>query len=527
MRSHPWTRWTRYASLALSTGAVAALAASAPGCDDPELSVSPSSLDGLTCQSYDFTLSGQSGDVTWSLDPGDEAYGSIDQTGHYTAPIVVPADDLEVVGQADGAEARASVHLSTAHPTKVGSPAVVSHDIQTTTMARAGKVAYTAVLDADNVVRVSRSEDGGATWSSPVQVNDTPSGIVLGCVSVAIDSGDPDVVYVTYQAIQNGGPFATTAGISDQEAGSTVAVAVSEDKGATFTNYVLVSASNEGFCADIASPAADVVVVETPTDDTDDGGEQMKMYTFVDEQRGAGFAAGVTTMYTYTADEVHAPFYMRGLDYVSSDGGDDGAEFPSLFVGPAGQLCVTFWTSTMTIPYDYPLVLMCSTDNGKTFGAPVTVANPTSKDTENGSYYPRHQRGAFSDEGTIAIVWDEPDGQVYVSTSADGQSFDAPVALNHYSANDDGTADAGHHPTVAWEGPVLWIAYQTESLGDGDVTVVDKSCDSGTTWSGNQPANDPAAPRLFPHLLLGDEGMSLSVFDNTENAAVELLTLEP
>lgn len=498
--------------------------------DPPAVTVAPAPLEGLTCGAYDFTLAGATGAVAWSIDPNDPKLGAIDAKGHYTAPIVVPASTFDVVGTASESSGRSKVTLHTALPRAISNAGIVAKQIETSAIASSGARVYTASLEGSDVVKVNRSDDGGATWTAATKINDTAAGIVLGCVSVAVDAGNPDVVYVTYQALQNGGPFDKTSAIDDSESGTTIALAVSEDKGATWTNYVLVSQNNEGNCAAIASGAPDRVTVEFPTDDgVTETGDSIHMYTYVDGARGKGFATGELDMYSYAASGGYAPFAGAPIANVSSNGGDDGAEFPTLATGPNGKVCVSFWTSTMTTDYAYPLSVTCSADGGATFG-PVSIVHDPAIGAPDGSQYPRHQRAAIAPDGKIAVVWDEPAGGVYVSTSADGATWTAPVQMNHLDLAGPGTPDAGHHPTIVWEGGVLWVAYQSESLGGDDAIVVDKSCDGGTTWSGNQVVNMASdgsiADRNHPALFLRDGKAAIASFVSTQDADLELLTLE-
>lgn len=517
-------------ALAAQAGACVITTEDGDGGSPPAVTVAPAPLDGLTCEAYDFTLSGATGTAAWSIAPNDPKLGAIDAQGHYTAPIVTPASAFDVVGTVGASSGRSRVTLHTALPRVISTAGISAHDIQTSAIASSGKRLYTASLEGTDVVKVNRSDDGGATWSDPTKINDTAAGVVLGCVSVAVDAGNPDVVYVTYQALQNGGPFDKTSSINDTEAGTTIALAVSEDKGATWTNYVLVSQNNEGFCASIVSAAADQVTVEFPTDDgVSETGDAIHMYTYVDGARGKGFATGELGPYGYVASGQSSPFVLAPITYVSSDGGDDGAEFPTLFTGPGGKVCLSFWTSTMTTDYAYPLSVTCSADAGKTFG-PISVVHDPAINAPDGSQYPRHQRAAIGDDGKMAIVWDEPAGGVYVSTSADGATWSSPQQLNHLDLDGPGSPDAGHHPTVAWEGGILWVAYQSNSLGGDDAIVVDKSCDGGTTWSGNQVVNVGAegaiTGRNYPKLLLTDGKAAISSFVNTQDADLELVTLE-
>lgn len=492
------------------------------------MTLEPGSLDGLTCEAYDFKVVEAPKALTWSIDPADAAHGQIDANGHYTAPMVVPAESFSVVAQADGSEARSQVTLHTAHPVEIGKTALVIHDIEQRAVAAFGTRVYAAGLDANNGIMVARSDDGGKTFVAAVAAGNMPSGIKTGCVSVAIDAGNADVVYVTYQAMDNGGAFAKTTDVNNMSAGSTIALAVSEDKGATFTNYVLVSQNNEGYCSDLASTSPDTIAVIVPTDDGDMGtGDSLHVYTYVDTLRGKGFSAGkIEAQAAYRVDEQFTPFFGQPITKISSTGGTDGLESPAFFTNQKGMLCAVYWSDNQTLPHKYPIQVECSKDGGKTFSTPVTVLDTATKG--DGSIIPLRPRGAVSDDGKLAVIWGESDENVYVSTSPDGAAWSAPVQINKLSLV--GTNVKGHHPTIAWEGGVLWVAYQVNSGGADDAIVVDKSCDGGTTWSGNQIINEmggAVVDRKYPALHLTANGPVVSASSASEDANLAFTTLKP
>ena len=501
-----------------------------PSCSNANtpLTITPNSLDALTCEAYDLQASGASGAVTWSVDPTGEGFGTIQGSGHYSAPMVVPKEPFDIVARSDGSEGRINVSMHTAHPMEVGHASLVVHDVEQRAVAVSGSRVYAAALDANNAVKLARSDDGGRTFGGAVVVGDMPAGVRVGCVTVAIDAGNPDVVYVTYQAMDNGGAFAKTTDVDSMSAGSTIALAVSEDKGASFTNYVLVSQNNEGYCTDIASPTADTVSLLVPTDDGDIGtGDDLHVYTYVDSNRGKGFSSGkIEPMAAYRVDQQYTPFLMQPIKKISSTGGTDGLESPSLFTNHKNKLCAVYWTDNQTLPHSYPIQVECSSDAGKTFDTPVTIFDTATKG--DGSIIPLRPRGALSDDGTFAVIWAESELNVFVSTSPDGMTWSEPMQLNTLALN--GAKVKGHHPTITWHNGTLWIAYQVDSGGADDAIVVDKSCDGGHTWSGNQIINESNAAildRKYPALHLSVAGPLVSAHTASEDADLVFTSLTP
>ena len=88
----------------------------------------------------------------------------------------------------------------------------------------------------------------------------------MNCAAVAIDAGNPDVVYVIAR-IAGENDLATGVGAD----GAALVLAVSGDGGATFTPRVLhvggtangpLGWDKVGICPDLISPAADAILIE-------------------------------------------------------------------------------------------------------------------------------------------------------------------------------------------------------------------------------------------------------------------------
>src|SRR5262249_24729877 len=136
------------------------------------------------------------------------------------------------------------------------------------------------------------------------------------------------------------GSFSKTSMPTDPQSGVTVALAISTDAGAHFTNYVLEShVSGWGTCPDVASPAAGTVVVEVPAFDRDEQ-SHVHLNAYVDANKGAGFAGGTATDSSWRTSAVFD--IATPYNFVSFDAGQFGVESPRLIAGPNGKICVTY-----------------------------------------------------------------------------------------------------------------------------------------------------------------------------------------
>jgi hypothetical protein len=486
------------------------------------VTVAPATANVLTCGSQVFTatVTGASDvSVAWSIDPA--TVGSIDATGTYAAPIATPAPpavEVFATSHADAtAKKEATVTLATAFPSAskmitgstAGTSGVFPHSI-----AAKGMRVYSVWGGPESTtpqLMVSRSDDGGATWAAPVaaisltliaqstDMDDFGPNDNASCSAIAIDAGDPDVVYV-YGRISHENDLGDAA--TGPGGGVTAFLAVSTDGAATFHTTVMQVGGtaggpnggwdSPGICGDVISPAANAVIVEAPGGYNGDGNPDIAIWA--DSARGAGFATGMASPGDYLAAG-----YTDALDNllgnhdiaVSQNGGTDEAggqtESPRLFTDGAGRVCVTYYGSTFpgsdTQSHVY---VQCSADMARTFSAPLVVdpAQPLNEAISS-------PVGAFGAGGKAAVLWTTQSGKLMLATSTDGaRTFGTPasVPLNKDPA---GNTAQPINPTVAYDADgILWIAY-VEDTGSAVRVVVDKSCDSGTTWSGSVLVNGP------------------------------------
>jgi hypothetical protein len=527
------------ASIVLAASAASPLAGCSSDSPAPAVSVtvSPSAASLLTCSAGDFTASvtgSANTAVSFSVNPSTA--GEVDQSGHYVTPNVVPdPPEVKLVATsraAPSAKGSATVSLATAIPSsenvldgppgyaELGGTGTYTHVV-----AARGERVYVAWPDPSDpetaALVVARSDDGGVTWQAPVTaiaagILDDSAGAAGGleCPAISIDAGDPDVLYALAHVVaenEYGKP------LDDSASGpQTELFAVSTDAGATWTTHVLHVGANGDVCADVASPAADTVVVASPgwSSCTPDGDDARDIFVWSDTERGKGFAKG---SYTDKPVEYFAKGYTHALDdlagegctdahlWPESNGGTDAAgdttESPRLFSDGAGRLCVTYVgnvtpSDDTTLPNVY---VQCSTDSGLSFTAPDKV-DPTND--VNGS----SASGAIAPDGSLAILFtsDGDDAgilQLAVDRAGTGMGF-SPVASIPTYLEASGERARAVNPALAYDADgILWLGYRTVDSG---TLVVDKSCDGGVLFSGPVAVSDGTSELRWPSFATVD-----------------------
>jgi hypothetical protein len=516
----------RSSSLRLSAATLVSLLP-LTGCGSGSVAVTPPEADVLTCSSLLLKTDDTGAPGTWSVSPSP-AGGSVDTSGQYTAPLAVPPSPGVTVSYraASGASASATIHLATAH---LGTPVVASPDVDGTSVpfehsfnagrSNGGKPDASRVYgvypgppaDAGgypHAIHIVRSDDGGATFAAPA-VLPTPA---LGCVSSAVDAGDPDVLYIV---------FGASAGGSEGH----VVLAVSQDGGKTFPNVYTIAATTHGglgfICPDVTSPSPDRVLV---TGDRTPANPPGWVGAYPAGHRGADYPPP-------DSDPFYSPVDTNGSNtlpcFIESDGEQRS---PRVFSDGNHHACMAYAAPSDAACTGSPLIgayVQCSHDDGSTWSAPAAAGT-----TGGAKSWPT---GAFSIGGKVAIAWLEnttPGGannsvvDVMISDDA-GATFGAP---KRYPFDPGALGDPGAYlanPVVAWEGGILWLSY-TINGSDSPVIVVDKTCDEGVTWSG-AVAVSPAGDYSGASLLSTSTGMVVTGFGfaNGSNKPTTLFPLTP
>jgi hypothetical protein len=516
----------------LFVGAVVSLACSSSpsGPVAVTVTVTPTPINVLTCSTTPFTatLTGTTETaVDWSITPATGA-GTIGIEGDYSAPTTAPTapnNSVTVTALTEGNPSQGNTTppfiVATAFPgapipvpgsTGVGEIGDPSIGVYQHLAAASGNRVYATWVDnpappATEIKQmVARSDDGGATWTTPVPAIDatilggsTTNDGSMDCPAIAVDPGNPDVVYTTATA-DLGNSLGASAG---DPTGPAVVFSVSVDGGKTFTPTVL-STAFAAFdpCQDIASPAPNTVVVTVPgTGCNQLTTTAMDIYVWSDANRGAGFASGsLDSKQAFWASGLTGALdVLRGDPSCSTDliaydnGGDNDSaqaiESPRMFVDGHGRLCLVYAATSQTGAIENSYV-QCSADAGHSFTQPSELDPALATDNQ--------PSGTFGPGNAAAIAWTTnvagADQQtLYIALSNDGgATFGAPIVVP--------TLAKPFSPSILYDASgVIWIAYRIDG---GSALVVDKSCDEGLTFSGPVSASVAADDSLMGPSLL-------------------------
>ena len=368
--------------------------------------VTPAVGNVLTCTTQQLTATLPAAckpGVSWTVSGG----GQVDARGLYSAPAAVPDPStvtLTAESTANPVErGTALLTLVTAMPqpaVTIGSTADDTFFQQQVVSSQAGEQAYAVLLQHDGSswrLVVTRSDDGGATWSSPVLASDAPSMIEIEAPTIAIDPGDPRTIYVSY--LLNAATSSSVAASGDNDSGKTVALAVSTNGGSSFTNYVLASQiSGFGEWPTVAAPKPGSVVVEVPA------AYPAGLRFFVDDAKGAGFSSVTTSGTNVLADEHFdvAPGHAgTDFNFILMNGGSFGPESPRLVTDGAGQLCAVYVAGYDATNADGQtrVVVQCSRDGGHNFGQALDVEVDSARSQSH------HPIAAFGPQGQLVVTW--------------------------------------------------------------------------------------------------------------------------
>ena len=530
------------------------LVAACSGPANVTVKVTPEQANVLTCSKLGLSalVTGTTNmGVNWSVSPASS--GTVDGLGQYTSPIQTPNPagvTVTATSQVDpSASSSAALELATAFPKGPSNVGLTraSLGLYTHWVVAQGQRAYAVAPlqtngSATAQIQIARSDDGGTSFATPTTaitttmdaVNDSTS--YIDCTSVAIDAGNPDVVYL-YGRISGSNALAKTVGTDGGI--TTLAFAVSTNGGGSFQTSVLrvVGQSGVGLCGDVISPAPGKVVIEAPGAYGCDGNPDM--YVWSDANQGAGLASGTGDQFSWLAngdthalDDVNNGANCEHLG-IGQNGGSDASgatsESPRLFTDASGHVCVTYVgeLSSSGNPSQINTYVQCSNDLGQSFSPPAKVDPATAAGVDH-----EQAAGTFGPNGRAAIVWNQggldAGANLYVAISQDGGgSFGSPIAVPTYVLPGETSGAPTKSPSIAYDASgVLWVAYQAYDGGSKNRVIVDKSCDDGKTWSGAVLVNGPegsitdmsvpwfvlatgAAPRLA---LTTDANDGLAVF---------------
>ncbi len=264
----------------------------------------------------------------------------------------------------------------------------------------------------------SRSSDGGATFSAPVQVSNDQTQIP----QVVVDAGGN--IDVVWSELVNGGGFASPVFFSQ-----------SSDGGATFSTPITVSGttffpSDEKMAVD---SRGNIYIVEN-LHPTQNGGPDGDIWLAASSDGGATFS----------------------MINLSNNPGSDGPARARIALDSAGNINVV-WVNQALLQ----VLFRRSTDGGATFSDPVNLANLSSG-------FINQPQIAVDTCGNISVAWDQntnPFFNVLVSRSGDGGStFSSPQTVSHDQGNSE-------FPMIAVDSLDIYAVWQDDSPHQGSQHV--------------------------------------------------------
>ncbi|MBW1686587.1 MAG: exo-alpha-sialidase, partial [Deltaproteobacteria bacterium] len=369
----------------------------------------------------------------------------------------------------------------------------------------------------DSDIRVARSTDAGATWSSAAHLHPSNSGFDW----VAMVTTDGQGTWVTVW--QSDDSLEGTIG-TDYD----ILVARSTNAGATWTAPAALNANAGSDAGDDWYPGLT----------TDGQGNWLAVWYSYDSLRGTIGADSDILLARSTDSGANwtAPAALNGN--ADSGSGDDFA--PQVTTDGQGAW-VAVWDSNDsldgTIETDSDILVVRSTQGGETRSAPVALNTNADSDAGDDFYSQLTTDGL----GNWVAVWHsfdsleetiETDGDILVARSADaGATWAAPFALNTNAASDAGD---DLFPQLTTDGLGAWVAVwdSTDTLGgtletDGDILVA-RSTNAGATWSApvalNTNAASDAGGDFVPQVTTDGQGNWVAVWDSDDSLGGTLET---
>ena len=299
--------------------------------------------------------------------------------------------------------------------------------------------------DGGKDVRHARSNDGGATWSASVRVNDVQGHLVAG--------------YQNGPQLRALGPDTLVVVWSDSRYGyfdTDVFAAHSTDGGATWAPSVRVNDDPEGsfnFLPSLAATADGTLATAW----LDERGEGSQIYCARSTDLGQTWSANVAAV-------------------VQPQGEPCDCCLPHLVAGPQGSLLLAFRNNIDDVRDAH---LARSTDSGSSWLAPVRVADSA----WNINACPTSGPALAISGGQLVMAWmDAASGHrvIFSDRSSDyGTSFGADVVVR-----DPGLSIDVDRPVIAAvDGPdsLLYVAYRSTDRDAADVLLA-RSTDRGASW---------------------------------------------
>ncbi len=324
-------------------------------------------------------------------------------------------------------------------------------------------------IGTDRDILISRSVDGGATWTAPAALN----------TNAASDTGSDSVPQVTTDGAGNW--VAVWAGQHSAPYDFDILVSRSNNSGVTWTDPVPLN-SNAG---------SDSGHDRYPQLTTDRGGSWVAVWESTDSL-GGSIGTDVDLLVSYSTDA--GVTWTAPVPLNSNAGSDSGNDRAAQITSDGAGNWVVVWESDDslggTIGTDVDLFVSRSTNAGAAWTALAPLNSTAGLDSE-----PDSGPQVTTDEaGNWVAVWyswnnlggSGNDYDILMSHSADaGATWTAAAQLNNNAASD---SEHDWSPQIATDGAGDWVAVWESLSTDWDI-LVSHSVDGGVTWSAPAPLN--------------------------------------
>lgn len=465
----PYSPATRYSSPAIATNStgdwiIAWSSKGAIGDNDRDILFARSTNNGVDWTTPTALNSNASGDSGDDRDP----YVATDSSGKWvtvwssedTSSDTIGSDwDTLVSRSDDGGMTWSSPQ--TLDPTE----GVYTSNDKHPRVATGGSGKWVAVWETvtnrnESYVLVSQSDDGGASWTPPKPLNtnaNKDSHYDMQPQIVTDGAGEWIVVW---------GSTATR----DDEVGTDgdIFLSRSDDDGASWTKSQTLN-SNAG---------EDKGRDESPQLTTDGAGNWLAVWSSNEDLRNIGTDKDI--LVAHSSDTGKTWSFPKLL--MINAGADSGADYsPRITTDGAGNW-VAVWSSDDTlrdtVGNDRDILVARSTDNGVTWSFPAMLNTNAASDDA----FDHRPEIATDRSGVWITVWHSANRHVYVASSIDnGVTWNAPIPLA--TGDNVDLADEGY-PQIATDGSGVWVVVWTADgeNRDGDVLFA-RSSNNGASWT--------------------------------------------
>jgi Neuraminidase (sialidase) len=304
----------------------------------------------------------------------------------------------------------------------------------------------------------SKSSNGGVTWSAAANVSNTD-----GSSAEATIAADVGAIHVAWSDDTPGNQEILYSKSTDGGATWSVPVNVSNNSGGSVNSVIMVDAGTVHLAWEDNTAGNWEIFYSKSTDGGATWSAPVNVSNNSGDSEGTKIAVNAGTIYLAWYD--YTPANVEIFFSKSTDGGvtwsapvnvsnNDGGSYGPAIVADAGTIHVAWWDNT---PGNAEIFYSNSTDGGATWSAPVNVSN-----NSVGSVGPT----IAVDSGTIHLAWgDDTPGnpEIFYSNSTDGgTTWSAAVNVSN-------NIGASYVPLIAVYAGNVYLAWYDDTPGNSEI----------------------------------------------------------